>query len=60
MTDKMLELFAQKIVPQVERVVFENQQTLPGLFFSTDKMLEEQKERNKRIFERLRKTGIIC
>jgi len=59
MSDEMLELFAQKIIPHVERVVFENQQTLPGLFFSTDKMLQEQKARNKRIIERLKKTGLI-
>ena len=59
MTDQMLELFAQKIIPHIERVVFENQQTLPGLFFSTDQMLTQQKARNKRIIERLKKTGII-
>jgi len=60
MTDEMLKLFSQKIIPHVERVVFENQQPLLGLFFSTDKMLEEQKARNTRILERLKKTGIIC
>ena len=60
MTDEMLELFAKRVIPHVERVVFENQQTLPGLFFSTDKMLREQKTRNKRIIERIKKTGIIC
>lgn len=59
MTDQMLELFAKKIVPHVERVVFENQQAFPGLFFSTDKMLGEQKARNKRIIERLKRTGIL-
>ena len=59
MTDQMLELFAQKIIPHIERVVFENQQKNLGLFFSTDKMLEKQKERNKRIIERLKKTGVI-
>lgn len=59
MTDEMLELFAEKIMPFVERVVFENQQELPGLFFSTNKMLILQKERNRRIIERLKKTGII-
>ncbi len=58
--DKMLELFAQKIIPHLERVIFENQQTFPGLFFSTDKMIRKQKARNKRIIERLKKTGIIC
>ena len=31
--DKMLELFAQKIIPHVERVVFENQQKNLRLFF---------------------------
>lgn len=31
-----------------------------GLFFSTNKMLEEQQVRNKRIIERLKKTGIIA
>jgi hypothetical protein len=60
MTDGMLELFAQKIIPHVERVVFENQQKFLGLFFSTNKMLLEQKTRNKRIIDRLKKTGIIC
>lgn len=59
MTDKMLKQFAQKIIPHVERIVFENQQTLLGLFFSTNKMLEEQKRRNIRIIQRLKKTGII-
>ncbi len=59
MTDQMLELFAQKIIPNVERVVFENQQANLGLFFSTDGMLQIQKERNRRIIERLKKTGII-
>lgn len=60
MSDQMLELFAQKIIPHVERVVFENQQTFPGLLCSTDKMIEKQRLRNKRIIERLKKTGIIC
>ncbi len=60
MSDQMLELFAQKIIPHVERIVFENQQKNLGLFFSTNKMLDEQKKRNKRIIERLKKTGIIC
>lgn len=59
MTDKMLKLFAQKIIPHIERVVFENQQKNLGLFFSTNKMIEEQKERNKRIIARFKKTGII-
>ncbi len=59
MTNEMFELFAEKIIPYVERVVFENQQKVPGLFFSTDKMLADQKARNKRIIERLKKTGII-
>ncbi len=60
MTDQMLELFAKKIIPHVERVVFENQQKNLGLFFSTDQMLADQKARNKRIIKRLKKTGIIC
>lgn len=59
MTDEMLELFAKNIIPYIERVVFENQQKDLGLFFSTNKMLREQKERNKRMVERLKKTGII-
>jgi len=59
MTDEMLELFAQKIIPYVERVVFENQQANVGLFFSTNEMLKEQKKRNARIIERFKKTGII-
>lgn len=59
MSNDMLKLFADKIIPLVERVVFENQQTLPGLFFSTSKMIEKQKARNIRIIERLKKTGII-
>lgn len=59
MTDEMLELFSQKIIPHVERVVFENQQANLGLFFSTNRMLKVQKERNRRIIERLKKTGII-
>jgi len=59
MTDQMLKAFAQKIIPSVERVVFENQQANLGLFFSTNRMLKVQKERNRRIIERLKKTGII-
>lgn len=59
MTDQMLEFFAKEIIPNVKRVVFENQQNLLGLIFSTDEMLYEQKERNERIIERLKKTGII-
>lgn len=59
MTDQMLKIFAQKIIPNVERVVFENQQANIGLFFSTKAMLRIQKERNRRIFERFKKTGII-
>jgi hypothetical protein len=59
MSDQMLVLFAQKIIPYVKRVVFENQQTPLGLFFSTNKMLKKQKVRNKRIIERLKKTGIL-
>ncbi|MFA6081554.1 MAG: hypothetical protein WC741_04065 [Patescibacteria group bacterium] len=59
MTDKMLKLFAEKIIPHVERVVFENQQKNLGLFFSTNKMIEDQRTRNKNVFERLKKTGII-
>ena len=59
MTDEMLILFAKKIIPYVERVVFENQQFFPGLFFSSNKMLEKQKERNKKLIERFKKTGII-
>lgn len=60
LTDEMLELFAKKIIPLTERVVFENQQKNFGLLFSTNKMIEEQKIRNKNIFMRLKKTGIIC
>ena len=59
MNDEMLKLFARKIIPHVERVVFENQQKNLGLFFSTKKMLEEQKARNKIIIERFKITGII-
>jgi len=59
MTDQMLKLFAKKIIPYVKRIVFENQQANVGLFFSTDKMLKEQKSRNERIIERFKKTGII-
>jgi hypothetical protein len=59
MTDQMLKIFAQKIIPNVERVVFENQQANIGLFFSTKAMLRIQKERNRRIIERFKKTGII-
>lgn len=59
MTDQMLKIFAQKIIPNVKRVVFENQQANIGLFFSTNGMLQTQKERNRRIIERLKKTGII-
>ncbi|VVA43801.1 conserved hypothetical protein [Candidatus Roizmanbacteria bacterium] len=59
MTDEMLELFAKRVIPHIARVVFENQQTIPGLFFSTRKMIEKQKARNKRIIERLKKTGVI-
>lgn len=60
MSDEMLKLFSQKIIPHVERVVFENQQSNFGLFFLTDKMIKKQKMRNKGIIERLKKTGIIC
>lgn len=60
MSDDMLKLFAKRIIPFTKRVVFENQQKNLGLFFLTKKMLEEQKARNKRIIERLKKTGIIC
>lgn len=60
MTDEMLRLFAEKIIPYVERIVFENQQKNLGLFFSTDRMIEEQKARNKNVFKRLKKIGIIC
>jgi hypothetical protein len=59
MTDQMLELFAQEIIPYSEIVVFENQQNFPGLLFSTNKMLEKQKIRNERIIDRFKKTGII-
>lgn len=59
MTDQMLKKFAQNIIPNVERVVFENQQANLGLFFSTNGMLKIQKERNRRIIERLKKTRII-
>ena len=55
----MLENFAQKIIPNIERVVFENQQKNLGLVLSTDKMIIEQKQRNKRIITRFKKTGII-
>lgn len=59
MSDEMLTLFAEKIIPNVERIVFENQQKNLGLLLSTGKMLKEQKTRNKRIIERLKKTGVI-
>ncbi|VVA43488.1 conserved hypothetical protein [Candidatus Roizmanbacteria bacterium] len=59
MSDEILELFAQKIIPHVERVVFENQQANLGLLFSTDKMIGKQKVRNRRIIERFKNTGII-
>ena len=59
MTDKMLGLFNEKIIPHVERVVFENQQAVVGLFFSTEKMLLQQKARNRRIIERFKKIGLI-
>ena len=59
MSDDMLKLFAKRVIPYTERVVFENQQKNLGLLFSTNKMIEEQKTRNKRIIERLKKTGII-
>ncbi len=59
MTDEMLALFAQKIIPHVERVVFENQQVFLGLLLSTNKMIKEQRIRNKKTIERLKKTGII-
>lgn len=60
MTDEMLELFSEKIIPYVERVVFENQQKNIGLFFSTNKMIRSQKVRNRNVFKRLKKVGIIC
>ena len=59
MSDDMLKLFAKRVIPYTERVVFENQQKNLGLLFSTNKMIGEQKTRNKRIIERLKKTGII-
>jgi len=58
-TDEMLELFGKKIVPHLDRVVIENIQENLGLFFSTTKMLEKQKKRNKINFQRLKKTGIL-
>jgi len=60
MSDDMLKLFAKRVIPYTERIVFENQQKNLGLLFSTSKMIEEQKTRNKGIIERLKKTGIIC
>ena len=33
MTDEMLQLFSQKIIPNIERVVFENQQENPWFIF---------------------------
>jgi len=60
MNDDMLKLFAKRVISYTERIVFENQQKNLGLLFSTNKMIEEQKTRNKRIIERLKKTGIIC
>lgn len=59
MTNEMLELFAEKIIPNIERVVFENQQNFPGLLFSTNKMLAKQKIRNDEMISRFKKTGII-
>jgi hypothetical protein len=59
MSDNMLKLFAEKIIPLVKRVVFENQQLPPAIIFSSQKNLAKQKKRNKRIIERLKKTGII-
>lgn len=59
MTDGMLRLFAKKIIPQVERVVFENQQLPPAVIFLNQENLAKQKQRNERIIERLIKTGII-
>ncbi|PIQ72137.1 hypothetical protein COY13_01830 [Candidatus Roizmanbacteria bacterium CG_4_10_14_0_2_um_filter_36_35] len=58
-TDEMLELFAEKIVPYLDRVVIENQQKNLGLFFSTNKMIKEQKKRNEVNFLRLKKAGIL-
>lgn len=57
--DEDLKYFAKKIVPSLDRIVFENQQKVPGLFFSTQKMLEKQKARNKNLINRFKKTGII-
>ncbi|MGB9883525.1 MAG: hypothetical protein ACPLRN_03375 [Microgenomates group bacterium] len=59
LTDKQLNYFYQKIVLKVRRVVLENQQKNLGLLYSTAKMLEKQRERNEKVFLRLRKVGII-
>jgi len=59
MNDQMLMLFANNVIPHTKRFVLENQQALFGLLFSTNKMLHKQKIRNKRIVDRLKKTGVI-
>ena len=59
MTDQMLTEFAEKVIPLVEVVTFENQQKNIGLLLSTQSMLNRQKERNKRVFDRLIKTNVL-
>lgn len=59
LTDSMLNMFAVEVMPNIQRIVFENQQSFPGMIFSHNKLLEKQKDRNETIVERLIKTGII-
>ncbi|MBI5127035.1 hypothetical protein HZA76_01100 [Candidatus Roizmanbacteria bacterium] len=59
MSDQMLELFAEKITPYLDRLVIENQVKNLGLIYSTKSMLKKQKQRNRINIKRLVKTGIL-
>lgn len=58
-TDEMLSHFAKEIIPQIEKLVIENQQQGIGLVTSSTRMLIKQKQRNAVNFSRLKKTGIL-
>lgn len=59
LTDSQLNYLNKKILRFVKRIVFENQQKNLGLLYSNFSMLKKQKQRNTRIFERLKRLKII-
>lgn len=59
MTDEMLSLLGKEVISHIQRIVIENQQKNFGLFYSTKRMINEQKERNRKNFLRLKKAGIL-